>query len=41
MKKEQTKPLNYHMSIDLIFGRSDMLQHRIFIDYDHNRLEFY
>jgi hypothetical protein len=38
---EQTKPLNYHKGIDLIFGRSDMLQHRIFIDYDHNRLEFY
>ncbi len=38
---EQTEPLNYHMGIDLIFGRSDMLQHRIFIDYDHNRLEFY
>jgi hypothetical protein len=40
-KKEQSKPLNYHMGIDLIFGRSDMLDHRIFIDYDHNRLEFY
>lgn len=40
-KVKQNKMLNYHMGIDLIFGRSDMLNHRIFIDYDHNRLEFY
>ena len=40
-KMNINKPLNYHMGIDLIFGRSDMLKNRIFIDYDKNILEFY
>ncbi len=41
-KMKQTKPLNYQMGrIDLIFGRSDMLNHRIFIDYDKNLLLFF
>jgi len=40
-KMKKMKRLNYHMGMDLIFGRSDMLNHRIFIDYDRNILEFY
>jgi len=40
-KMKQTKKLNYSQGIDLIFGRSDMLNHKIFIDYDKNRLQFY
>jgi len=40
-KMKQTKRLNYQMGgIDLIFGRSDMLNHKIFIDYDKNILQF-
>jgi len=41
-KMKQTKKLNYQMGrIDLIFGRSDMLNHKIFIDYEKNILQFY
>lgn len=40
-KMKQSKRLNYQMGgIDLIFGRSDMLNHNIFIDYDKNILQF-